>query len=341
MILNETPQVYAQLLPLTYTRHTSELRIGILTIAEKWALDTGHEPQLTGPQCPEAPPRHNITPCVDGAAPANVLPNGTSINRLYDIFLNNAAEIEADIRRLRPLQAAPSPSVTVIGHPSNLYIDPTATVEGCIINVKNGPVYVGPHAEIMEGATLRGPIAVCEHAVVRMGARIYGGTTIGPWCKVGGEVDNVVMHSYSNKAHDGYLGNAVIGSWCNIGAGAVASNLKNDYSPIKQWNYAAHRFTPTGLQFCGLVMGDYSKVGVNTMLNTATVLGVGVNIHGSGFPRPFVSSFTEWSAAGCRDVPMNQFIETARRQMARRGLTLTDEDVQRLEAVRLIAESYR
>ena len=162
-----------------------------------------------------------------------------------------------------------------------------------VLNASHGPIYIGRDVEVMEGSCLRGPIALLEHATVNMGTKIYPGTTIGPWCKVGGELNNVVMFGYSNKAHDGFLGNAVIGQWCNLGAGCVASNLKNDYTEIKLWNYPAHRFLRTGLQFCGLIMADHSKAGINTMFNTATVVGVGCNIHGSGFPRNFVASFQE------------------------------------------------
>ncbi|MDE6134416.1 MAG: glucose-1-phosphate thymidylyltransferase, partial [Muribaculaceae bacterium] len=182
----------------------------------------------------------------------------TAVNKLYDIFMLNAAVIESDFRRLTAgRESAPlSASNTVVGDPSLVFLEEGATVEGAFINTVKGPVYVGRDAEIMEGAMLRGPIAVCEHATVNMGAKIYGGTTVGPWCKVGGEVNNVVFFGYSNKAHDGFLGNAVIGEWCNLGAGSVASNLKNDYTPIRLWNYPARRFEPTGLQFCGLIMGD-------------------------------------------------------------------------------------
>ncbi|MEE1207382.1 MAG: putative sugar nucleotidyl transferase [Muribaculaceae bacterium] len=268
----------------------------------------------------------------------------TSVDHLWDIFMLNDMAIRADFSRLTAglTSRKPSPTVTVIGDESQLFIHPDAAdVEGCVINVKTGPVYIGPGAEVMEGACLRGPIAVCEHAVVKMGAKIYGATTVGPYCKVGGELANVVMMAYSNKAHDGFLGNAVIGEWCNIGGGCVASNLKNDYTEIKLWNYPAHRFLKTGLQFCGLIMGDHSKAGVNTMLNTATVLGVGVNIHGSGFPRPFLASFSEGSTAGFSDVPMNKFFDTARKMMARRGVELTDTDIEILNHIRVLAEQYR
>ena len=174
-----------------------------------------------------------------------------------------------------------------------------------------------------------------------MGTKIYGATTLGPYCKVGGELNNVVMIGYSNKAHDGFLGNAVIGEWCNLGGGTTASNLKNDYTEIKLWNYPAHRFLKTGLQFCGLIMGDHSKAGINCMFNTATVIGVGVNIHGAGFPRNFVASFSEGSTAGFTDVSLPKFFDIAKRVMARRNVELTDIDKEIFLAIYNIAEGYK
>lgn len=185
----------------------------------------------------------------------------------------------------------------------------------------------------MENSSIRAPFAACEHVVVNMGTKIYGATTLGPYCKVGGELNNVIMQAYSNKGHDGFLGNAVIGEWCNLGAGTNASNLKNDYSEIKLWNYPSRRFLRTGLQFCGLIMGDHSKAGINCMFNTATVLGVGVNVHGSGFPRNFVASFSEGGTAGFSDVPLSKFFSIAERMMARRGKVLTEVDRAIFEAI--------
>lgn len=193
----------------------------------------------------------------------------------------------------------------------------------------------------MEGSCLRGPIGILEHATVNMMTRIYGGTTIGQWCKVGGEINNVVMHPYSNKAHDGFIGNAVIGSWCNLGAGCTASNLKNDYTEIKLWDYPSRRFVRIGLQFCGLIMADHSKAGINTMFNTATVVGVGVNIHGTGFPRNFIASFSEGSAAGFSDVPLTKFIDIARRMMARRNVEFTPADERLYATLHDLTETYK
>jgi UDP-N-acetylglucosamine diphosphorylase/glucosamine-1-phosphate N-acetyltransferase len=380
IVLFDPETVRGNLLPLTYTRPISHLRIGIDTIAEKWQsmlegtyfYDTADYLQVKYPGCENADLRiaANIIPNTalvqricslgDGealyAGETLIAARGNetsaqqytnefvSINMLYDIFLLNDQVLRADFERITAVEPRrePSATVTVIGDKSQLFIHADAAdVEGCVINVAKGPVYIGPGAEVMEGVCMRGPIALCEHTTLNMGAKIYGATTIGPWSKVGGEVNNAVIIGYSNKAHDGFLGNAVIGEWCNLGAGCVASNLKNDYTEIKLWNYPAHRFQRTGLQFCGLIMGDHSKAGINTMLNTATVLGVGVNIHGSGFPRPFLASFSEGSTAGFNDVPMRKFFETARKVMARRNIALTDVDIDILNHVREVAEQYR
>lgn len=249
------------------------------------------------------------------------------LRHTYDIFLNNDKAIKADFENATSsTKSLPISSTnTIIGNPDMVFIAEGATAEGVIFNTKNGPIYIDADAEVMEGSCLRGPIYIGKHATVNMATKIYGATTIGTHCKVGGEINNVVMHPYSNKAHDGFLGNSVIGSWCNLGAGCVASNLKNDYTEIKLWDYHSRRFMRTGLQFCGLIMGDHSKAGINTMFNTATVVGVGVNIHGTGFPRNFVASFSEGSAGtGFSDVALNKFFSIAERMMARRNITLTE-----------------
>lgn len=249
------------------------------------------------------------------------------LRHTYDIFLNNDKAIKADfeIATSSTKSLTISSTNTIIGNPDMVFIAEGATAEGVIFNTKNGPIYIDADAEVMEGSCLRGPIYIGKHATVNMATKIYGATTIGTHCKVGGEINNVVMHPYSNKAHDGFLGNSVIGSWCNLGAGCVASNLKNDYTEIKLWDYHSRRFMRTGLQFCGLIMGDHSKAGINTMFNTATVVGVGVNIHGTGFPRNFVASFSEGSAGtGFSDVALNKFFSIAERMMARRNITLTE-----------------
>ncbi len=367
VILYDEHAVWADLLPISFTRPVSAIRIGIDTIAEKWQAFLPGEyswkvseqyleelfPAI-GEDCPDTLfIAGNVLPDAVLAAKAAALKPGEAlidargrvvahrgkeietrvesyteaiaIEQLYDIFMLNGARIKADFERLtagrtsQPLSA----TNTVIGDPSLIFIEEGAHVEGAFLNTSKGPIYVGADAEIMEGSMLRGPIALCEHATVNMGTKIYPDTTVGPFCKVGGELNNVVFLGYSNKAHDGFLGNAVIGEWCNIGAGAVASNLKNDYTQIRLWNYPTHRFARTSLQFCGLIMGDHSKAGINTMFNTATVLGVGVNVHGAGFPRNFVESFSEGSTAGFTRVPEKKFFDIAERMMARRGKALS------------------
>ena len=272
-----------------------------------------------------------------------------AINMLYDIFLNNDKALEQDFKVLTAgRKSAPlSKTNTVVGDAvaadgtPRIFVEEGAVVEAAVLNVVNGPIYIGRDAEVMEGSCIRAPFALCDHAVVNMGARIYGATTIGPYCKVGGELNNVVMIGYSNKAHDGFLGNAVIGEWCNLGGGTTASNLKNDYTEIKLWNYPAHRFLRTGLQFCGLIMGDHSKTGINCMFNTATVVGVGVNIHGAGFPRNFVASFSEGSSAGFTDVSLAKFFDIAERMMARRKVELTETDRDIFKSIYNIADTYK
>ncbi|MCU6769563.1 putative sugar nucleotidyl transferase [Barnesiella propionica] len=272
-----------------------------------------------------------------------------SIEMLYDIFIKNGEAMIDDFKYITSHgnSSVPSPTNRIIGDPyfpdgtPKIFIEPGATVECAVLNVMNGPIYIGKEVEIMEGSCIRAPFAACNHSVVNMGTRIYGATTLGPYCKAGGELNNVVMFGYSNKAHDGFLGNAVIGEWCNLGAGATASNLKNDYSEIKLWNYTTRRFLRTGLQFCGLIMGDHSKAGINTMFNTATVIGVGVNIHGAGFPRNFVASFSEGGTSGFNDVQLPRFFSIAEKVMARRNMTLTEIDKTILESIYNQAEQYK
>ena len=218
------------------------------------------------------------------------------LSSISDIFSLNGEEIIADTALInsqsneRNLQEITDSNIKSGKFP--VYVEQGATIENCYINSSEGPVYIGKNVHIMQGTMLRGPFAICENSVVKMGAKIYGGTTIGPFCKVGGEINNSVFFGYSSKAHDGYLGNSIIGQWCNLGADTNNSNLKNNYDHVKIWNYGSESFLQTGLQFCGLIMGDHSKCGINTMFNTGTVVGVGANIFGSGFPRNFIPSFS-------------------------------------------------
>lgn len=273
-----------------------------------------------------------------------------AIRYVFDIFMMNSDQIAYDFRILthnresQPL----NDSNRIIGPLTDeqgnqkIFIEEGASVNGAIINLNAGPVYIGKNAEIMEGSAVRGPLALCGNAKIRMGSKIYGGCTFGPYCKVGGEIDNSVLFGFSNKAHDGYLGNAVVGEWCNIGAGVNASNLKNDYSKIRVWNYHSHSFMRTTLQFCGPIIGDHTKIGVNCMLNTSTVLGVGVNLHGAGFPRAFVPSFSEGSpSSGFTSVSMKKFEDIAERVMSRRNISLTDIDRRIYEKVYEVASKFK
>lgn len=366
IILADDPEIACSLLPLTFTRPVSELLLGLSTLRSKWErLLPGDYSYITADYLRELYPNaepasdtlviashivasRRLADTVALLLPGEALTKGertiaycghperfipypgevTSIEYAYDLFIHNAEEIRNDFELLTETQVSRplSKTCTVIGTSARIFLDEGARAEGVTFNTEHGPIYVGPGAEIMEGSCLRGPVAILDHSTVNMLTRIYGATTIGRHCKVGGEINNIVMHDYTNKAHDGFLGNAVIGSWCNLGAGCVASNLKNDYTEIKLWHYPTRRFRRTGLQFCGLIMGDHSKAGINTMFNTATTVGVGVNIHGTGFPRNFVGSFSEGGATmGYSEVPLSKFFAIARRVMARRQVELTPE----------------
>lgn len=247
----------------------------------------------------------------------------------WDIFTQNEAHIIADFKLLtqgRSSEALPA-YVTAIGA-ENIFVEEGAQISACIINASKGPVYIGAHAEIMEGCMLRGPIALKEQACLKMGAKVYGGTTIGPGCKVGGEVSNSVFFANSNKGHDGFIGNAVVGEWCNLGADTNCSNLKNNYDFVKIWDEAQNKLINTGLQFCGLMMGDHAKTGINTMFNTGTVVGVSANVFGSGFPEKFIPSFSWGGAEGIDVYDFDKAMQTAARMMARRNQTLNEAQIQ-------------
>ncbi|MDD6779002.1 MAG: putative sugar nucleotidyl transferase [Bacteroidales bacterium] len=395
IIIFDAADVRDNLLPITYTRPVSHIRIGIDTIFEKWqsffpgeeispltvaylqkkfpATIAGDNFFVAGHIIPTKELAVEVLALNPGEAlmagdsliafrgsladfeqrrfATSTLYHGSvrSVHWLYDIFLMNGEVMADDFRRITAGRTSQPLSSTnlVIGNPTDdngsprIFIEEGATVEGVTLNVNAGPIYIGRDATIMEGSCIRAPFAACSHSQVNMCTKIYGATTLGPYCKVGGELNNVVMLGYSNKAHDGFLGNAVIGEWCNLGGGTTASNLKNDYSEIKLWNYPAHRFLRTGLQFCGLIMGDHSKAGINCMFNTATVIGVGVNIHGAGFPRNFVASFLEGSTSGYVDVALPRFFTIAERVMVRRGIALTETDKEIFTAIYNIADSYK
>jgi len=260
----------------------------------------------------------------------------------WQIFKKNPEELEKDFELLNQgkKSAKLNETNTILGeHP--VFVEDGAEVECSILNAQKGPIYIGKEAEVMEGSIIRGPAAFLEHAQVKMGAKIYEGTTFGPYCKAGGEVTNSVLMGYSNKAHDGFLGNSVIGEWCNIGADTNNSNLKNNYKEVKVWNYSDNRFRSTGEKFCGLFMADHSKCGINTMFNTGTVVGVSANIYGGGFPRVFVPSFAWGGASGFQTYQLNKAIETADKMMERRGLSCDETEQAILTEVFNRTEQYR
>ena len=380
------------LLPLTFTRPSSEIRIGILKIREKWEyrlgatcyyltqdyladkypLKTQEENILiNGSVLPDNNLVDQIRHLNSGQALVNqdeiVAARLTKyqvddfrnkeirdievveypeklikINHPGEIFLNNAHGLEEDYRHLTANRESQPLSDTnrLLGN-HDLFIEPGAKVECATINTTNGPVYVGREAEIMEGSVVRGPFAMAEHAVLKISAKIYGATTLGPWCKAGGEVNNSILFGYSNKAHDGFLGNAVVGEWCNLGADTNNSNLKNNYAAVKLWNYPEERFIDTREQFCGLIMGDHSKCGINTMFNTGTVVGVNANIYGDGFPRNFIPSFSWGGSHGFKEYRVDKALEVAEKVMKRRDIKLDDTDKRILQEVFARTQKYR
>lgn len=371
------------LLPLVYMRPVSEIRIGILTIREKWEymlhtscsflteeylqekypLKTSSENILiNGSILPDAEiiaaicqlkpnealvkneciialySKKNTIGKVKDFSPAREIEYTKeliSIENSWDIFTKNGTAIILDFEMITKdrLSGEISPSNQVIGH-HRIFIEEGAKVECAILNTTEGPIYIGKGAEIMEGAIVRGPFALCDHAVLKLGAKIYGPTTIGPFSKVGGEINNSVIFGYSNKAHDGFLGNAVLAEWCNIGADSNNSNLKNTYDEVRMWSYPDKTFVKTGLQFCGLIMGDHSKCGINTMFNTGTTIGVSSNVFGAGYQRNFVSSFV-WGG-GSRsysEFKLNKAISVAKAVYSRRNMLFNEVEQNIMEAV--------
>ena len=378
-----------KLLPFTYTRPVADLRIGILTIREKWEKHLGSTTStITEEYLSEKFPMVEFKENVMINAsyiPTEVLVeqvldlqenqalfDGDDIIAFYtkdtqeeidfdtyeqlevtvegvfkiennwDIFSKNHEAIQLDYDLITEGRiSAEIPKGVQTLHAENIFIEEGAKINFCTLNASAGPIYIGKEAEIMEGALIRGPFALCEHAAVKMGAKIYTGTTIGPYCKVGGEVTNSVLMAYSNKGHDGYLGNSVLGEWCNIGADSNNSNLKNNYEEVRLWDYETEGFAKTGLQFCGLMMGDHSKCGINTMFNTGTVIGVSVNIFGTGFPRNFVPSFSWGGASGFTTYKTNKAFQTAKLVMERRNIPFDEQEAAILEHVFEESAKYR
>lgn len=360
------------LLPLTYTRPVADIRVGILTIREKWEKRLGLSTAILTQKYLEVKypkvafeehiminasflPTKNLVQKVRTLSENQAIFQGNEIiayhcvnhneqdfqsyeriefdqvllqiKNTWDIFSLNNLEIHSDFNLITEGKTSqPIPEGVQTIHKENIFIEKGATVLFSSINASMGPVYIGEHTEIMEGCHLRGPLAICENSVLKMGAKVYGATTLGPHSKVGGEVSNSVFFGYSSKGHEGFMGNSVIGEWCNIGADTNSSNLKNNYAKVKVWNYQKNKFVKTDLQFCGLIMGDHSKCGINTMFNTGTVVGVSANIFGAGFPRNFVPSFSWGGTAGYSVYQLGKVFEVARVVMKRRGIALSEAD---------------
>jgi len=296
MLLLEEDSCIDDLRPFTSTRSVLDIRMGIFTLREKWEMKLGKDAfALVGGDTP-------------GALPANILPTGQVIRYPWDIFKYNSEALITDFSLIagRGTSEPIPPSVQAI-NPEKIFIEKGARLQHCLLNASTGPIYIGRHAEIMEGSLIRGPFAACEGSIVKMGTKIYGATTLGPYCTAGGEIKNTVFFGYSSKGHDGYLGDAVIGEWCNLGAGTSASNLKNNAGDIKVWHPASGRAISAG-QKCGLLMGDYSRAAINTSFNTGTVVGVCCSVFGEAPPPKYVPNFSwgsnhryEWDKA-LRDI---------------------------------------
>ena len=379
------------LLPLTFTRPASALRVGIMTIAEKWEYDLGSKSTpltrdylqgrfpckaegdklyINSSLLPDSGVLEAIRNLQENQSlvkggvllavrigegdcgsfkPDNWIKKGISyadelslLDYPWKIFQLNGQELEADFLRITKGRMSEKLSDSVrVDRPENVFVEPGFSGGYFTLNATRGPIYLGKQSEVMEGSIIRGPFALCEGAVVKMGAKIYGPTTIGPYSKVGGEINNSVLLANSNKGHDGFLGNSVIGEWCNLGADTNNSNLKNNYANVKVWNYPSANYINTGSQFCGLIMGDHSKCGINTMFNTGTVVGVSANIFGTGFLPTFIPSFSWGGADGFTTYRMEKVIETAALVMKRRDMKLTVEDRAILEHISQYSKPFR
>ncbi len=260
---------------------------------------------------------------------------------ITDLFSENGLALKADYNLITEGRTSQkiSNTNTVIG--GDVFLEEGAKVEAAVLNSSTGPIYIGKNAEVMEGSLVRGGLALCEGGVLKLGTKIYGPTTVGAYSKVGGEVTNSVIQDYSNKGHDGFLGNSVIGSWCNLGADTNTSNLKNNYGEVKIWDYSSKQLSNSGLQFCGLIMGDHSKCGINTMFNTGTTVGVSANIFDSGFPSKFVPSYSWGGSKGFDEYQLSKMFEVAEMVMKRRSVDLTDSDKKILTAIFEQTAEYR
>ena len=376
------------LLPFTYTKPVADIRIGILTIREKWEKYLGLTTTTITQEYLEEKypmvemeenilinasfcPTENLIEKVKNLSKNEAIFKGDDViafftsdsqeevnfdeytqiefdedliqvKNTWDIFSLNEKAIQQDFDLITEgRESEPIPEGTRYLNKENIFIEEGAEITFATLNASTGPIYIGKDAVIMENSAIRGPFAMCENAVVKLGTKIFGATTLGPYCKVGGEISNAVLFAYSSKGHDGYLGNSVIGEWCNLGADTNNSNLKNNYAEVKLWDYETGRFAKTGLQFCGLMMGDHSKCGINTMFNTGTVVGVSANIFGSGFPRNFIPSFSWGGASGFTEYKTNKVFEVAEVVMKRRDMIFDEKDQKILEHVFEETKKYR
>jgi UDP-N-acetylglucosamine diphosphorylase/glucosamine-1-phosphate N-acetyltransferase len=355
------------LLPLTFTRAVGDLRVGNMTIAEKWGkyldLDFSFHTQpylsakfpiaigdrnlfVNGSVCPDEQLLEAIYKLHGNEAlklngkllavklnesDAKIFDPNSKFDRDFeyagapvvitypeDIFKNNDTELRKDFKLLTKgrTSAAISNTNVIIGE--DFFAEEGAIADCSTFSTLNGPIYLAAKSEVWEGTNVRGGFALHSHSQVKMGTKIYGATTVGPYCRVGGEINNAVIWGYSSKGHEGYLGNAVVGEWCNIGADSNNSNLKNNYAEVKLWDYTTERFRKTGLQFCGLIMADHTKCAINTMFNTGTVAGVGANIFGAGFPRNFIPDFSWGGPQGYEVYTLKKMFETTEKVFARR-----------------------
>ena len=376
------------LLPFTYTRPVADIRIGILTIREKWEKYLGNTTTTLTEEYLEEKypmveleenimlnasflPNHNLVKLIKKLKEKEAIFYGNEvvafhtkntqeevnfdeyssltfeeeiiqIKNTWNIFSYNDQAIKNDFALLTAgRKSAPIPTTVNCINKKEIFFEEGVEISFATLNASTGPIYIGINAIIMEGSLVRGPFALCQDSILKMGAKIYGATTIGPLSKVGGEVNNSVIFGYSSKAHEGYLGNSVIGEWCNLGADTNNSNLKNNYAEVKLWDYDTGRFAKTGLQFCGLMMGDHSKSGINTMFNTGTVVGVSANIYGGNFPRNFIPSFSWGGSAGFTTFLMDKVDEVAQVVMKRKHIEYNEVERKILHHVFEITAKYR
>lgn len=377
LILFDDPAIRTDLLPFTFTRPVAKIRVGILTIAEKWErwlnasasfktetylqqkfkmVSSGDNLLINGGVCPDdylvaavkSLPAGKFlvkdslliaarkpAPEMNGSNTVEYKDPMTVIAKTWHIFRENAAQIKIDFQLITAgrTSAVINDKHTVVYGEENLFVEEGVDIKAAIINAENGPVYLGKNSIVQEGAIIRGSFALCEGGHINMGAKMRGDTTVGPYSKIGGEVSTSVIFGYSNKAHDGFMGCTVMGEWCNLGADSNTSNLKNNYDTVKMWSHAKEGYVDTGLQFCGLMMGDHSKCGINTMFNTGTTIDVFSHVFGAGFPANYIPSFSWGGADKLTTYQLDKALETAAKVMARRNVEMNAMDTDILKKI--------